>query len=60
MYSDTLIIKAVPPGIYMVEWIDPVTGSVKSSEKLNHSDGNLKLSTPEYSLDIVLKVTRSR
>jgi hypothetical protein len=57
-YSETLIVNSVPSGSYVAEWIDPVSGNVKRSEKLNSNGGKITLATPEYSLDIVLRITR--
>ncbi len=59
-YTDSLTINDIGPGSYIAEWIDPVTGIVKSSEKINHKGGNLKLTTPGYSLDIVLRINKTR
>lgn len=59
-YCDTLTINTVPAGTYVAEWIDPVSGSVKSSVRLNHKEGNLKLVTPVYPLDIVLRINKTR
>jgi hypothetical protein len=56
-YCDTLTINSVPAGTYVTEWIDPLTGSVKSSEIMNYIGGELKLITPFYPLDIALKIT---
>jgi hypothetical protein len=59
-YVDSLTINDIGSGSYIAEWIDPVTGIVKSSEKINHKGGNLKLTTPVYSLDIVLRINKTR
>jgi hypothetical protein len=58
-YTDKLTINSVPSGSYLAEWIDPVSGFVIKSEKMNSKEGSITLTTPEYSLDIVLKIRRN-
>jgi hypothetical protein len=55
-YRDTLIFNSIPAGAYSVEWIDPTSGTVKSSENLKWAGGNLRLITPLYSIDLVLRI----
>ena len=57
-YGDTLTINSVPASAYKVEWIDPSSGALKGSESLNWEGGNLKLSTPPYTLDIALRLKK--
>jgi hypothetical protein len=55
---DTLTINDVPAASYSVEWTDPASGALKSSADLKWKGGDLKLTTPVYSLDIVLRVIK--
>jgi hypothetical protein len=57
-YCDTLTIDDIPASSYLMEWIDPSSGALKSSESLRLGGGDLKLVTPPYSLDIVLRLTK--
>jgi len=57
-YCDTLTINNVPAASYIVEWTDPASGSIKSSEMLKWNGGELKLITPVYSLDIALRIIK--
>ncbi len=57
-YRETLTVR-LPAGPYRVEWIDPALGSVKASESFTHPGGNRTLSTPEYTVDVALRVKRS-
>jgi len=59
-YRDTLILNTVPAGTYSAEWIDPTTGVVKSSEKLRCEEGNIRLITPPYSIDIALRILKQK
>lgn len=55
-YKDTIVLNSVPAGEYLAEWIDPVSGAVKSSESLDSDGGELKLITPEYTIDMALRI----
>jgi hypothetical protein len=59
-YRDILTLNAVPAGAYMVEWIDPASGSVKGSEHLTWAGGNLQVITPSYPIDIVLRICKDK
>jgi hypothetical protein len=59
-YRDTVILKAAPPGTYSLEWIDPVTGVVKRTQKVRWSGGDLKLTTPEFAVDVALRALVAR
>ena len=56
-YVDTLILNDIPEGVYFVQWYNPVSGAVMSSEKHNWQGGNFTAITPPYSLDIALKIS---
>jgi hypothetical protein len=57
-FRDTIILNKVPAGNYILEWIDPPSGSTKNSEKLSWNGGKLMLITPEYPLDIAMRMRR--
>jgi hypothetical protein len=57
-FLDTLILNKIPAGDYFLEWIEPSTGSVKNSEKLSWEGGNLALKTPEYLLDLAMRMRK--
>jgi hypothetical protein len=59
-WHDTLTLNGIPAGAYFVEWIDPVSGAVKGSEKLTWAGGNLQLITPSYSIDTALRMFRDK
>jgi hypothetical protein len=50
----------IPAGVYFVEWIDPISGVVKGSERLTWAGGNLKVITPPYPIDIALRICRDK
>jgi hypothetical protein len=55
-YRDTFILKAIPPGRYRQEWVDPVSGAIKESVRLNWRGGDLRVTTPTYALDVALRM----
>jgi hypothetical protein len=59
-YTDTLTLDGVPGGVYFVQWYNPVSGVVMSSEKQNFKGGNFKVITPPYPLDIALKISNHK
>jgi hypothetical protein len=58
-FRDTLILNKIPAGNYFLEWIEPSTGTIKDSEKLNWAGGNLTLKTPAYTLDIAMRMRKN-
>jgi len=48
----------LPKGEYKLEWLNPVSGKIEKNEKLSHSGGKVKLTSPEYTEDIALKIIR--
>lgn len=44
------------PGHYRADWIEPETGAVLNSADLMHKDGPCRLRTPEYQVDIALRI----
>jgi Protein of unknown function (DUF4038) len=59
-FIDTLVVNTVPLGVYQVEWLDPATGIIKSTENLKWEGGSLKLITPPYNLDIALRMRKQK
>ncbi len=59
-YRDTIIMNNIPEGSYTLEWIDPSPGSVIMREKLNVAGGRLMLKTPDYSLDVAMRMRKNR
>ena len=57
-YRDQITLTAVPAGHYRLEWIEPTTGQVLKSDLVNVSGGDLVLSTPSYTLDIAMRMTK--
>jgi hypothetical protein len=58
-HQETLTFN-IPKGEYAAEWINPNDASVLRSEKINHAGGALELTTPEYSVDMALKIDISK
>jgi hypothetical protein len=54
-YREEWVVK-LPLGTYLVEWVDPETGSTLNREVTTHQGGNRTLRTPAYKIDIALKV----
>lgn len=56
-YRDSLGLD-LPAGKYQVDWVDPAQGSVIHAEKVNHTGGTKTFTTPDYHLDIALRIVR--
>jgi hypothetical protein len=56
-YKETLVVN-LPPGSYKAEWIDPASYTVLSSESFHHAGGTHNLKTPDYTVDIALRIKR--
>jgi hypothetical protein len=56
-YIDTLTLNDIPKGVYYVQWYNPVSGAVMTSEKQNWKGGNFTAVTPPFSLDIALRIS---
>lgn len=54
----TTLLCNVPPGRYLAEWIDTLTGAASRTEDVSHADGVLVLASPSYSEDIALRLVR--
>ena len=47
-------------GRFRAEWIEPASGKVMQMEKFTHYGGNKVLSSPPYTVDVALRITRER
>lgn len=59
-YEDEITFNTIPAGTYRLEWIDPATGAVKHTETVAHVGAKLVLKTPAYSMDLALRMRRSK
>jgi hypothetical protein len=59
-YCDSLTLKEVPAGIYRLEWIDPAFGAVRDTKDIHWPGGDLTVTTPAYSLDVVMRMLARR
>jgi hypothetical protein len=57
-FKDTLALQAVPPGRYLLEWIDPRTGTVIASDTVVGVGRDLAVQTPAYTIDVALRLRR--
>ncbi len=57
-FRDTVALNKIPAGNYTLEWIDPASGSLRKSEKLKCTGEKLVIMTPEYSLDLAMKMQK--
>ena len=48
----------LPAGTYHADWIDAAQGSVIRSERIRHAGGARTLSTPNYKVDVALRIKR--
>jgi hypothetical protein len=55
LYHETFTFN-FPAGRYAAEWIDPATGAVKQKDSIVHEGGDCKLTAPDYSIDIALRM----
>lgn len=55
-YRDSITFRKIPAGTYELEWIDPATGAVKNTNNLKWTGGDLALTTPEYMVDLALRM----
>jgi hypothetical protein len=56
-YQETLVLD-LPGGTYKADWVDAASGSALSTVTFAHQGGNQDFSTPEYSVDIALRIKR--
>ncbi len=58
-YRDSVTLRTIPAGAYRVEWVDPGTGTATRAEVIRWSGGDLTLTTPEYSIDVALRMRQA-
>jgi hypothetical protein len=56
-YTEELVLD-LPAATYKVDWVDPATGTVISTESVNHAGGSLKSVTPKHTVDVALRIKR--
>ncbi len=49
----------LPPGTYQIDWIDPALGKEVQSSAVTHKGGQCRLKSPEYRVDIALRIKRT-
>lgn len=54
-YHANLAFK-LPAGSYKADWVEPATGNVLKSEAFRHEGGVKALATPDYTIDIALRI----
>jgi hypothetical protein len=57
-HYDEMLVLDIPGGTYKADWIDPASGAVISTATFTHQGGNQNLTTPEYTVDIALRIKR--
>jgi hypothetical protein len=57
-YREQLVLD-LPSGHYQIDWIEPATGSVVTSTRIDHGGGMRTISTPAHSIDIALRIKRT-
>ncbi len=59
-YEDTVTLNDVPAGDYTAEWISPETGAIVQTQAIRQgAPGNVTLTSPTYSVDVVLRMKLS-
>jgi hypothetical protein len=56
--TSTPIEVDVPSGRYRVEWLHTRSGRTMNRERRDHGGGTLRLTSPDFTEDIALKITR--
>jgi hypothetical protein len=59
-FADAVVLKEVPAGRYQATWVAPASGAVITSSAIDADGGDLRLQTPEYAVDIALRLDRVR
>lgn len=57
-HRDSFVLRDVPRGRYRLEWVDPASGARLAEDAVESPGGELRVSTPEYALDVALRLTR--
>ncbi len=56
-YGESLVLN-LPAGTYQADWVDPASGRVIESKKVEPQGGNFALVAPKYTIDIALRINR--
>ncbi|MGL6267821.1 MAG: hypothetical protein ACRC2O_07830, partial [Chitinophagaceae bacterium] len=48
----------LPKGTYIVDWLNPVSGTYSHKKEIKHKGGKLTIQSPETSADIALRIKR--
>jgi hypothetical protein len=56
-YREDLVVS-LPAGNYKAEWIDPARGATIGTETFQHDGGSRTLTTPEYHIDVALRIKK--
>ena len=56
-YTDHLALDIIP-GFYRADWVKPSSGTIIRSEYFTVKKSKHKLTTPQYSIDIALRITK--
>ncbi|TFG70577.1 MAG: hypothetical protein E4H27_05835 [Anaerolineales bacterium] len=56
-YQEDLVL-IVPEGHYRAEWVNPAGGQILRTDDITHEGGNCVLKTPEYAIDMALRIKR--
>jgi len=54
-YTERLVLS-LPASSYRADWVGPATGSSLRTETFEHGGGERTLTTPEYTVDVALRV----
>jgi Cellulase (glycosyl hydrolase family 5) len=54
----TTILLEAPAGRYQMDWINPRTSDVVPGTPADHNGGSMKITTPEYTEDLAMKLVR--
>lgn len=54
-YKETLVLD-LPRGNYQADWVNPSDGSIITSEKFDHAAGFRRVNTPQYTIDLALRI----
>lgn len=57
-YQHDLVLR-LPAGIYRVQWIEPATGKVMRTDRLASTGDDQTLATPQYAVDIAVRIKRA-
>ncbi len=57
-YLDKIVFENLPTGRYAIKWLDPASGATLRYEVVQTSGGPLEITSPEYSLDIAIRIDR--